>query len=179
MTDDRAAERAVAANAHDGLRVHVPMAFVYRYQGASSADTFADRISRCYELALRAQLTFAQHGWRTTLVHGTIGPAHNPHAWVEWRDDEGQRYAWDPILDGIVPGRTYISDYYAVTWDRYGPRESARFAERSNGPWGVRNCKRAIDRIQRMIADGSDPEAGRSRIKQIIDDNRIKEIHNA
>ena len=175
---DRAVER-VQANAHEGARVQVPQAFVYRYTGAESADTFADRISRCYELALRAQLTFANHGWRTALVHGSIGPQHNPHAWVEWRSDSGERYVWDPILDGIVLGRTYISDYYAITWNRYGPKESTHLSEHSNGPWGARDCRRAITRIRAMIKAGGDPVAGEKRIQEIMDDNRIKETRDA
>lgn len=179
MTDDedldQAVERAVAANGHDGARIGVPAVFTRRYQGAESADTFEGRVTRCYELALRAQMTFANHGWTTTLVHGVIGPRRNPHAWVEWRDTNGKRWMWDPVLDGVMPGTHFRDHYMATEWSRYTPREASRLSEGSNGPWGVRDAKRAIACIEDMMRHGSSIFDGMTRITQIRADNGIKE----
>ena len=154
--------------------VAVPAVFLHRYEGARDADTFEGRVGRCYELALRAHLTWAARGWVTMLVHGTIGPKKNPHAWVEWRDSAGKRWAWDPVLDGVMPGTRYRDDYHAWPWTRYNAPQAAILSVYGNGPWGQRDVERAINAIETMMANGSDKKEGKARIADLRTENNLK-----
>lgn len=158
--------------ATSGDQVQVPVAFNSRYRDAENVDTFNSRIGRCYELALRAQLVMAELGWETTLVHGTIGPASNPHAWLEWRDKHGRRLVWDGVFDGILPGTTYRDEYFASIWTRYSPRAASRalIAADNNGPWG-RDVQRSLAVIEDMVSAGINPEGGLERIAEILEQN--------
>ena len=160
----------------DELIIKVHAAYLYRFDGCDDVATFNDRMTRCYELALHAQLNFAHRGWPVTLVHGSIGPAKNPHAWLEWRDVAGRRWCWDGVFDGIMPGTAYVNEMYAVAWTRYSPAEAARWVVRDagNGPWGKRDTKRAIACIEAMIDAGHDREAGLVRINEIRQDDSSK-----
>lgn len=152
--------------------VHLHKAFESRYCDAEDVDTFESRIGRCYELALRAQLVMAVLGWNTTLVHGTIGPASNPHAWLEWRDERGRRLAWDGVFDGVMPGTIYRDEYFARVWTRYSPRAAslAFVAADNNGPWG-KDVQKSIAAIEGMVAAGINSEGGLARIDEIIEQN--------
>lgn len=162
----------------DGPVVKVPVAYEHRFDDAKTVETFNTRIGRCYELALRAQLNMSIYGWDTTLVHGTIGPWNNPHAWLEWRDNAGKRWSWDSIEDGIMPSAQYKVDMYAVIWTRYAPKQACNMFIKldSNGPWGKRNIERAIVAIEGMMASGHDTIAGQERLLELKDELKtIKE----
>jgi len=150
----------------------VPVAFLHRFDDAENVDTFDQRIGRCYELALRAQLNFVIHKWVTTLVHGGIGPAHNPHAWLEWRDASGKRYAWDGPGDRVMYGRDYQVSHMTEEWSRYNPREASKLfiAADTNGPWGERDLLRAIDRVERMVISGINIKGGKDRLVDLRED---------
>lgn len=129
--------------------IDVPYPFQLRYDGKEDTDSVDARLSRCYELAANAQLNFAVLYWKTTLVHGVIGPQRIPHAWIEFRSDH-KRMVWDPVLDEVMMG-TYARDIMNYReWTRYQPREAASLHIREGhfGPWGRDDLRYDIEKIR-------------------------------
>lgn len=98
------------------------------------------RLGHCYELAGR-EFLLGDEPEDATLVHGTIGPYNNPHAWIEWeRGNEGWEdpgLAWEPIGEKNYPRPVYYAIFQAREVARYTQDQARELAIETNhwGPW--------------------------------------------
>lgn len=102
------------------------------------------RLGRCYELAGREAVERASSGEAVVLVHGTIGPQKNPHAWLEYEevyDVDGRQFeltvCWEPASENVVPKDAFVAIFRAVEHARYGESDVRRLSLQWShwGPW--------------------------------------------
>lgn len=120
------------------------------------------RRGHCYEIAGRAATILDREGAACRLVHGTVGPLRNPHAWVVidaqvhlpivGRTVEVQA-VWDGVLDQLYPigmwhGPLRLGGLMGEAWVQYEPHDVRIRTMRENhwGPWDS-YAKRADDHI--------------------------------
>ena len=100
---------------------------------------FKKRLGQCYSLSGRYVMDHSG----TTLVHGTIqrgDSPHNPHAWVEYNDVQGQYtipMIHDPVLGQDLPKDAYMRWMNATERKRYTRDEMLKVCVRAKnwGPW--------------------------------------------
>lgn len=100
------------------------------FERSKYADSFEERLSRCYELAAR----FVQRDPNAVLVHGSIQGFGNPrigHAWVELSD--GRRY--DPVLDDYFDAAVHEAFFNVEEYERYSHDEVMKNLL-GHGHWG-------------------------------------------
>lgn len=152
--------------------LELPAAWQRRFNDPADEYDREARTGRCYELAGAAQINFALAGWRTPiLVHGTIGPYSNPHAWLELRAG-GQRLVWDGVLDRLMLWWHYRDDLHARAWSRYSSAQTAQLQVRaeSYGPYGQADIARSIACVTAMRdVHGIDPEGATQRLRQLTE----------
>lgn len=108
------------------------------------------RLGRCYELAgnkiteegILGQTKDATD-WR--LVHGTIGPNKNPHAWVRfvqrlyWPDGREERLemVWEPVSESVLPVEAFDNLFHANAHVMYDAKEAMTHMVKHEtyGPW--------------------------------------------
>lgn len=136
----------------------LPGAFAARYAYADpAADTYDQRSGRCYELAVCAQLAFADLGWTAVaLTHGHVGPHENPHAWLEFRGGAGEKLVWDGTLDQVMDWRHYRDALGARRWASYDPAQARSLVllHRHFGVWTPALKARYDRHVARMDAAG-------------------------
>lgn len=103
------------------------------------------RLGRCYELAAKHMYEHAVTDMpEATLVHGTIGPNENPHAWVEWTetiDIQGREFvilmAWEPVSEDALPYDAFEHLFYAKPYAKYSRMVAAQWMAETKhyGPW--------------------------------------------
>lgn len=99
------------------------------------------RLGRCYELA-GLRMTDGLLDEKLTLVHGTIGPNKNPHAWVEYESDGIADWneidtvvVWEPTGDQVWPRTVFYALFYAEVQSTYD-YETFRKWTLQTGHWG-------------------------------------------
>lgn len=112
------------------------------------------REGRCYELSgekmMRAMLERVD-GWeQMVLVHGTVGPNKNPHAWVEFEMEfeaigiggaQTRTFTvpvcWEPLFENEMPKDAFVRFMYAEEHARYVMPEMSKMIVRYKhwGPW--------------------------------------------
>lgn len=115
--------------------------------------TTKKRLGRCYELAAKEVILIdtwherepGKPVYDAVLVHGTIGPERNPHAWVEFSQDFETpakrtftlRLAWEPVMEQELPVDAFDRLMYAERIKTYTPKQAAErlLSTHHYGPW--------------------------------------------
>lgn len=102
------------------------------------------RLGKCYENAGRA-LLHNKFGASAVLVHGSIGPNYNPHAWVEYSEEvefsNGQKmimdFVYEPTSDESHLFEVFYFTYFAIAHNRYTFEQMGKkmMAAKHWGPW--------------------------------------------
>ena len=125
------------------------MGVVGRLDYAREGSSFDERLTRCYELAVKAVFPYVGsaslpkslpvpvavvHGsW-----HGPDAPRRIDHAWILLHHEEsGESFVWEPITSWICREEMFNDYTDAQIHYIYGPKQALRamMSEQTYGPW--------------------------------------------